>query len=578
MIKKLLCATGLLFGLHMAAQECPDPVFPLDEQTNVPVDATISWTAVTGVTAYNITLGTTPGGNEILSLTSVGSSTSYTPIQGLPENTTIYVSIYLFNLTQGNTLCTIFRFTTEDVITPPGCTEMISPADGATNVPVSTDIRWRYSPTATGYRVTVGTTPGGADLVAETLVTTTLQLIPPADLPPETDIYVRIVPENENGPATACTTDFSFTTGPLATLPTCPAIIYPSDGEGNVPLSPLITWTAVPGADGYIVSIGSSPFENDILDQADLGNVTSTDVLNFEPNRLFYIRIVAYNTAGRALGCLQTTFSTILGCGPYFDAGGNLVDLRPEIDFPEQVGICLGNPVNTVQATDPADGYRWYSIDSPGRERLLAESDVFTIPEEGQYRYEAYNRIVRPDGATFDCASSQVFTVVASDLPVIEETRVTLGVGVISLETRVSGIGDYEFAVNDPDGPYQDSNRFTNLPLDTYTIYVRDKNGCGVAQTVVEPDLNVDGFPKFFTPNGDGTNDLWQYIVPASGDNPVRVIHIFDRYGNLLAQLDPTSAGWDGTFNGRPLPPSSYWFRAEDRNGGTVQGYFVLKR
>ncbi|MDG1572355.1 T9SS type B sorting domain-containing protein [Robiginitalea sp. M366] len=553
------------------------PVFPTDGQTGVAVDATLSWTPVDGVTAYNITIGTTPQGSEILPLASVGSSTRYTPPQGFPENTTLYVTIYLFNLSQGNTECTTYSFTTADVTTPPGCTEMLSPADGAEDVPVATRIRWRYSPTATAYRVRVGTTPGGQDLVTEQVVSGALELAPPADLPAETTIYVRIVPENENGVATACPVDFSFTTGPLATLPICAGIIYPQDGESNVPLTPVIQWNAVPGADGYVVSIGTSPFENDILDNADLRNTTETPIIRLEPNKIFFITITPYNTAGQAQGCTYTTFSTILGCGPYFDADGNLIDLRPEVSFPEQVGICSDAAVNTVSATDAADGYRWYVIDSPGRERLLAEGPDFDIPGEGQYRHEAFRTYSSPSG-DFECTASQVFEAVASEAPSITDTRVTLGVGVISLEVQVQGTGQYEYALGSPDGPYQDSNRFTNLPLDTYTVYVRDKNGCGLDQARIQPDLSVEGFPRFFTPNGDGTNDTWQYVVPASGDNPVQVIYIFDRYGNLLASLGPGSAGWDGTFNGRPVPPSDYWYRAVDRNGGVVMGHFVLKR
>ncbi|MFT6602487.1 MAG: gliding motility-associated-like protein, partial [Dokdonia donghaensis] len=61
-------------------------------------------------------------------------------------------------------------------------------------------------------------------------------------------------------------------------------------------------------------------------------------------------------------------------------------------------------------------------------------------------------------------------------------------------------------------------------------------------------------------------------------------IFIFDRYGKLLKQLSPTSPGWDGTFNGQPMPSNDYWFRVEftevDDLGTqrTVNGHFTLKR
>ena len=50
--------------------------------------------------------------------------------------------------------------------------------------------------------------------------------------------------------------------------------------------------------------------------------------------------------------------------------------------------------------------------------------------------------------------------------------------------------------------------------------------------------------------------------------NPV--VYIFDRYGKLLKQID-VNVGWDGTFNGRDMPSSDYWFRLEyERNDENV--------
>ena len=62
-------------------------------------------------------------------------------------------------------------------------------------------------------------------------------------------------------------------------------------------------------------------------------------------------------------------------------------------------------------------------------------------------------------------------------------------------------------------------------------------------------------------------------------------ILIFDRYGKLLKQIDENSPGWDGTFNGRQLPSSDYWFKLEyDRDdqgvvvASTTRKHFTLLR
>jgi gliding motility-associated-like protein len=36
--------------------------------------------------------------------------------------------------------------------------------------------------------------------------------------------------------------------------------------------------------------------------------------------------------------------------------------------------------------------------------------------------------------------------------------------------------------------------------------------------------------------------------------------YVFDRYGKLLKQLYPNGPGWDGTYNGQPMPADDYWF------------------
>ncbi|WP_177218308.1 T9SS type B sorting domain-containing protein [Robiginitalea myxolifaciens] len=573
-MKKLLCLAGLLIGLSSYAQECPDLLNPLPGSTNVPVTETISWENIVGVTGYTISLGTTPGGNEILR-NSVGAATSFTPPLGLPDDTLIYVTITLFILGQPDIICDSFSFRTEDVTTPPGCTTLAGPLDGSTGIPVGTNIRWDYSPTATSYSIAIGSTPGGTDILPLTDIGNVLSYNPPADLPELSDIYVTVIPNNENGPATGCIEE-TFRTGALATLPTCSSLISPADGALNVPLSPRIEWTPVPGADGYRVFIGTSPTVNDVLDGSSF-STTSTNVIDFDPNSIYYIRIVPFNAAGEAIDCGQEVFTTILGCGPFFDATtGELVDLSPELDFPEVIGICADDPSTVITASNAADGYRWFLLE-PGRETLIQEGPDFDVPGEGNYRLEIYDNNTGP-GGDFECSSSQEFTVVASSAPQIDATNTTLGAGVIRIEIEVSGLGDYEFALGDPAGPYQSSNTFSNLPVDSYRVFVRDINGCGTVEVLVEPDLTLEGFPEFFTPNGDNVNDFWQYIVPPSGINPITRITIFDRYGNLLAQIDPNSRGWDGNSNGQPVPPNDYWFMAEDRNGGSVRGHFTLKR
>ena len=136
------------------------------------------------------------------------------------------------------------------------------------------------------------------------------------------------------------------------------------------------------------------------------------------------------------------------------------------------------------------------------------------------------------------------------------------------------GPGDYEYALEDINVFYQDSNVFENVRPGIYTVFVRDKNGCGVSTDMV----SVVGFPKFFTPNGDGQNDFWQVKGISDQFQPNSKILIFDRHGKLMKELNPLGSGWDGTYNGTPVANSDYWFTVTLEDGRQFSSHFSLKR
>jgi gliding motility-associated-like protein len=87
---------------------------------------------------------------------------------------------------------------------------------------------------------------------------------------------------------------------------------------------------------------------------------------------------------------------------------------------------------------------------------------------------------------------------------------------------------------------------------------------------VIAKEVIVD-FPKFFTPNGDGQNEVWNI---KKGDNIADAeVYIYDRNGQLLKQVKQNGEGWDGTFNGRSLPASDYWFKVTYKEYGVQREY-----
>ena len=141
-----------------------------------------------------------------------------------------------------------------------------------------------------------------------------------------------------------------------------------------------------------------------------------------------------------------------------------------------------------------------------------------------------------------------------------------------SILVNVSGSGDYEYSIDGED--YQISNVFYNVASGIYTVYIKDNNGCGIA----EEAISLLGIPNYFTPNNDGYNDYWNIKGVSSTYNSKTTIHIFDRYGKLIKQISPLSKGWDGTYNGKNAPSSDYWYAISLEDGRTFKGHFSLKR
>ncbi|MDM1406481.1 T9SS type B sorting domain-containing protein [Myroides sp. DF42-4-2] len=140
----------------------------------------------------------------------------------------------------------------------------------------------------------------------------------------------------------------------------------------------------------------------------------------------------------------------------------------------------------------------------------------------------------------------------------------------------------FEYALDE--GAYQDSRMFYDVANGTHRVWVRYKDNKSICPQYL--DIFVLGYPKFFTPNGDGFNDTWN--ISALKGHPEAVIYIYDRFGKLLKQLSPSNEGWDGTFNGKSMPSTDYWFTVEyleePRQANQVprkvqfKGHFSLKR
>ncbi len=139
-----------------------------------------------------------------------------------------------------------------------------------------------------------------------------------------------------------------------------------------------------------------------------------------------------------------------------------------------------------------------------------------------------------------------------------------------SIHVTMATIDKCEYSIDGSN--YQSDSTFSNLSPGIYTVYAKDLNSCGIDKK----EVWLLYYPNFFTPNGDGINDLWK--IPNSALEKDFNVIIYDRYGKLIYSFYSKNAGWDGTYNGAQLPSDDYWFVANRSDGRIHKGHFAMKR
>ncbi len=225
--------------------------------------------------------------------------------------------------------------------------------------------------------------------------------------------------------------------------------------------------------------------------------------------------------------------------------------------FPTEIKlVCNNQPIELV-APSGYSNYTWNT--NPPQ-----QSTSIFVTNAGTYTVNFTN--------SNGCSQSKIYLVGTSEIALIEDIETTDFEDVTQVMIHVSGNGIYEYAING--SPFQNTPFFTLTEPGEYTAIVNDTRGCGS----VSKTFYVLNYPKFFTPNGDSYNDLWQIKNLDKKGWGSSKIYIFDRYGKLLKQLKPAEDGWDGTFNNHILPATDYWFVLDLPNGKTIRSHFALKR
>lgn len=133
---------------------------------------------------------------------------------------------------------------------------------------------------------------------------------------------------------------------------------------------------------------------------------------------------------------------------------------------------------------------------------------------------------------------------------------------------------DYSYSWTGPGDIASPNDAITDVtaPLDqtgdvNYEVVVSIPEGCEESAVItVEVQEPAYEIPNIFSPNGDGTNDIFK--VFAGGGVEDFECWVYNRWGQLIFESDNVDDAWDGTYNGVDAPSEVYYYLIRFRVGG----------
>ncbi len=232
-----------------------------------------------------------------------------------------------------------------------------------------------------------------------------------------------------------------------------------------------------------------------------------------------------------------------------------------ELDFEIGEQDCPGQEMQiAVISLDPTDtiDYHW-----------TPESEIISIENDTVITVAPYN-------PTYYVLESSRETCLRYDTIFIDPTLYAPPLDIDVVPDTIFPGGTSQFTATDDldynyswqyDETLSDTSIFnpsaTPLQTTAYYLTVTDERGCIATDTAlvyVRPFECADPYiyiPNAFTPNNDGKNDVM--YVRANGVADF-YFAIYSRWGQKVFETTDLTLGWDGTFEGRKLPPDVFGY------------------
>jgi gliding motility-associated-like protein len=241
-------------------------------------------------------------------------------------------------------------------------------------------------------------------------------------------------------------------------------------------------------------------------------------------------------------GTYLVTITNSNGCSIVADA---IVDLvaPPAVDLGADTTLCDGE-VLALDAGNPGSTYQWSTGSTAGTLNVVS-SGTYTVSVDNGY-------CTRTDAVTATFNPSPTRLIERKLYTCLDEEP-----GYVVIDAGNPGSA-YDWSTG------ASSQVILAGAYGWYYVQVTNVHDCTMRDSaeVIEFCPATLYVPNTFTPNGDGTNDIWMPVGKNIGEFTVMV---FDRYGGILFQSNDPTIGWDGRVNGEDVKNDVYVWRMEYR-------------
>jgi|GEM_PF-2855468 len=265
-------------------------------------------------------------------------------------------------------------------------------------------------------------------------------------------------------------------------------------------------------------------------------------------------------------GIYNVTVSDAAGC----TAIDSIIVIEPEsiiVTSTAQSPNCAKDKTGSISIDNISGGAAPFEVSLDGKSYRAVNNFPYQLNGLAAGNYTVFVRDAN------DCETQIETTIVAPSEPQLDlgpDITVRLGDSVL-----LEGLANFVPTNIDwrPDTflTFPNSLRTIVTPTETisYTLTISDTSGCKASDQITVFLNRARGIfiPTAFTPNGDGSNDL--FIINGGNDvKNIKEFRVFDRWGNLMfhrSELLPNDPqfGWDGTFNGKKVNIGVYVYYAK---------------